>query len=75
MDMIDMKGIHSPKEEVKQKIVDWIIKNHEHHEGSDRAEMTLSDGKIVTHKNEYLCTDGNYPYVNSLELVKFIEQL
>jgi hypothetical protein len=61
--------------DIKKQIIDWIVENHEHHEGSDRAEMSLSDGKIVTHKDEYLCTDGNYPYVNSLELVRFIEQL
>lgn len=75
MDMIDMNGIHSPKEEIKQKVIDWIIENHQHHEGSDRAEMRLPDGKITTYKDDYLCTYGNYPYVNSLDLEKFIREL
>lgn len=59
-------------EEIKTKILQWIMDNHEHHEGSDRTEMNLSDGYVVTHKDEFLCNDGNKPYVNSLALEEFV---
>lgn len=61
--------------QAQQAIIKWIFDNHQHHEGSDRTEMNLSDGYVVTHKDEYLCQDGDEPYVNSLELEKFILSL
>lgn len=67
--------MHWMSKDIKKQIIDWIIENHEHHEGSDRAVMSLDDGNVTTRKDEYSCSDGNYPYVNSLKLVEFIEKL
>ena len=62
-------------EETRQKILEWIYNNHEHHEGSDRVELDLSTGVTKSHMDEYKCPDGNKPYVNSLDLEKFIKEL
>jgi hypothetical protein len=62
-------------EDTKKKILDWIYKNHMHHDGADRSELDLSTGKIVEHHEEYVCSEGDKPYVNSLDLEKFIKEL
>ena len=49
--------------ETKAKILKWILDNHEHHEEFDDDEYGCR------------CTDAKYPYVNSLELEKFINTL
>jgi hypothetical protein len=49
-------------EEVRQKIIQWIFDNHQHHD--------YAGG------NRYLdCPDADQPYVNSIELEKFIKEL
>jgi len=52
-------------EETRKKILDWIFKNHNHHKecwcGNDSCEHN--------------CYDADFPYVNSLELEKFIKKL
>lgn len=62
-------------QETLKKILDWISANHEHHNGSDRTEMQLGTGEVTVHKNEYICFDGDKPYVNSLDLEEFIKSL
>ncbi len=58
----------------RKKILDWIYDNHMHHEGSDRTEMDI-DGTVTYHKDEFVCSEGDSPYVNSLDLEKFIKEL
>ena len=53
------------KEETKEKILNWIYKNHHHHEFCD--EELSKDFKG--------CYDNDYPYVNSLKLENFIKNL
>jgi len=50
-------------EETKAKILQWILENHEHHDMYDDDTPACD------------CYDGQYPYVNSLELEKFIKIL
>lgn len=50
-------------EETKKKIIDWILANHEHHDMHDDDTPAC------------MCYDAQYPYVNSLELEKFIKSL
>lgn len=56
-------------EKTRQKIIQWVFDNHDHH---DEATIQEIDG---TYSTELVCTDGEYPYVNSLELEKFIKSL
>lgn len=49
-------------EEIKNKILKWILENHEHHTEDEDTLMTN-------------CIDGDFPYVNSVELEKFIKML
>lgn len=67
-------------EAIKQKIVQWIFDNHNHHEDSKRSEATLDiDEKTMSEFQEIEgtceCPDADYPYVNSMELEKFILSL
>lgn len=49
--------------EEKKKILDWIFANHEHHIEIDQYS---TDAPLI-------CEDA--PYVNSLELEKFIKEM
>ena len=70
-------------EEIKQKILDWILESHDHH--GDFIEVSLPvrvkvDGKWVeagsfSVDTKPWCWDGDKPYVNSLELEEFIKSL
>lgn len=64
-----------------KKIKAWIFDNHEHHAGTEKFVMTLSGEEELRlvgeemHEDTSECTDGNYPYVNSMDLEKFIDSL
>jgi hypothetical protein len=62
-------------EKTREKILDWIFDNHQHHEDSDRTSMDLSTGTITTIKGLVKCAEGNSPYVNSMALEQFIKSL
>lgn len=62
-------------EVIKEKIIQWILNNHMHHECSELNSINLKNCKIEYSPGTTACVDGNYPYVNSLELEKFIESL
>lgn len=49
---------------IEEKIIKWIFDNHEHHFLKDDQD-----------DNSYVCEEGDYPYVNSIELEKFIKEL
>ena len=51
-------------EETYNKIKKWIFDNHEHHHMEDDHD-----------DNSSKCSEGNYPYVNSLFLEKFIDDI
>lgn len=53
-------------EEIKKKIVEWIFNNHQHHDGHTPCGDDECGGG---------CVDNDYPYVNSIELEKFIKSL
>lgn len=46
---------------MKDQILQWIYENHDHHENADEDVAG--------------CVDKDYPYVNSMELEKFIRSL
>lgn len=50
---------------IKDKILEWVYANHDHHEFTDE-ELP---------KGVYGCFDRQYPYVNSIELEKFIKEI
>ena len=52
-------------EEIKQQIIKWIFDNHNHHDNADDETVNVEDK----------CWDADYPYVNSLELEKFIKSI
>lgn len=60
-----------------EDIIEWVEDNHMHHDGAERLEISISledesVGKPVEHPDTSKCEDGNYPYVNSLELVHYL---
>ena len=57
--------------EEKKKILDWIFENHEHHFGCEGFDII--NGEDISRASK--CTDGDFPYVNSLELERFINEL
>ena len=59
-------------EDTKKAILQWIHDNHRHHAYEDvprDGEDGVFDEKWVD------CPEASYPYVNSLELEKFIKSL
>lgn len=66
-------------EETRKKIIDWILENHEHHYAAEKWVSQINDDGSNTpfakQNGESECNDGNYPYVNSMELEKFIKSL
>jgi len=67
-------------ESFKQKILEWIYRNHDHHEGAEGrvATLDLDNNTMSAFEDEQstaLCNDGDKPYVNSLDLEKFIKEL
>ena len=63
-------------EETREKIIKWIFDNHNHHSGAEHSSMPLVDDAEFEHfEDESTCPDGDSPYVNSLELEKFIKEL
>lgn len=62
-------------EKTRQDILNWIYSNHEHHEGAKNTSINLETLEITENESESACHDGDYPYVNSLELEKFIKEL
>lgn len=71
------------EKETRQKILDWIYENHCHHSTKKSAKLPVKVFKgnkwVALEDVEYVdesdCLDGNYPYVNSLDLEKFIKEL
>lgn len=66
--------------QTQEAILKWILHHHQHHEGSDRSEamMDIDEGTMTEFEHiegTSRCRDGNKPYVNSLELEKFILSL
>lgn len=53
--------ILSLRQKELKEIKKWVVDNHDHHIGADED----LEG----------CVDKDYPYVNSLELEKFLESL
>lgn len=51
--------------QTQEVILKWIFDNHQHH-----SEADLNVDSFQT-----ICDDGDQPYVNSLELEKFILNL
>lgn len=62
-------------EETRQKIIQWIYDNHMHHDHEDI--LVKGDGGIGSEYTEKWvdCQEAEYPYVNSLDLEKFIKGL
>jgi len=56
----------------KEKILKWIEDNHEHHSYED---IERQDGSGIFDEKWSDCTDSSFPYVNSIELEKFIKSL
>ena len=61
--------------EVKRQIIEWIFNNHQHHAGTPGISMSLESGDTTEMDDETICEDGDVPYVNSLELEKFIKSI
>lgn len=59
-------------DEVRQQILTWIMDNHEHHAYED---IERQDGSGTFDEVWVDCTAADSPYVNSLELEKFIKSL
>lgn len=56
----------------RQKIIQWIFDNHMHH---DYEDIPI-EGTTDEYDEKYVdCAESEYPYVNSLELEKFIKEL
>jgi len=53
----------------KEKILNWIFENHEHHYGC--PGFSLTDNRKI--KNTSKCSDGDSPYVNSMAFERFIK--
>jgi hypothetical protein len=71
--MVDVQNISSPIERMKEKIIQWIFDNHMHH---DYEEVLVKCGPPAIYDEKYVgCQDAQYPYVNSLDLEKFIKEL
>jgi len=63
-------------EETRKKILDWIFKNHEHHAESESFSIDIQSGEEHScDGSKCKCSDGNYPYVNSIKLEEFIKSL
>lgn len=65
-------------EDLRQKILQYIYDNHNHHTGADGVAFDYIDGKWVESNMTVTldpCPDNDYPYVNSIELEKFIKEL
>jgi hypothetical protein len=69
-------------EKTRKKILDWILGSHEHHVSADSVEFDLNlDTNKMTRvrkkrkRTDEVCVDNDYPYVNSIELEKFIKKL
>lgn len=62
-------------EEARQEILQWIFDNHMHHDHTD--VLVSGDGGVGSEYDEDFvnCEDSDMPYVNSLELEKFIKEL
>lgn len=59
-------------EEVRKKIIEWIFENHMHHSYEDVPR----EGTTDEYDEKFVdCDEAEYPYVNSLELEKFIKEL
>ena len=59
-------------EDVRQKILKWILDNHQHHAHED-IEVPDKSGYYDEVWSD--CEDASYPYVNSLDLEKFIKEI
>lgn len=59
-------------EEVREKILQWIFDNHNHH---DYEDIPRNDGSGISDEKFVDCPESDYPYVNSLDLEKFIKEL
>lgn len=64
------------------KIEKWVVANHSHHEFAEGASISFEDlkkgknfKKIKLPKGVHGCDDNDCPYVNSVELLKFIKSL
>lgn len=53
-------------EKTRKEILFWIFDNHEHHKDDYSKESKIKINK---------CFDSEFPYVNSIELEKFIKKL
>ena len=61
-----------------EDIVSWVQDNHKHHSGAPGIAFTFDDTtwhkKGTPIEDSSGCYDGEYPYVNSIELLKFIKK-
>lgn len=56
----------------QEAILKWIVANHMHHDYED----VLREGTTDEYDEKWVdCAEAEYPYVNSLELEKFILSL
>jgi len=57
-----------------EDILCWIADNHMHHIGSPSIEINIFNEGVppIEHEDTSECPEGEYPYVNSLELEKYI---
>lgn len=62
----------SISEKTRQIILQWIYDNHLHHD----HEEILREGSTNIYDEKWVdCDEAEYPYVNSIELEKFIKEL
>ena len=59
----------------KDKILNWIFENHEHHHGAYARVFNFETGEFENKPNVSKCFEGDSPYVNSKKLEKFIKEL
>jgi hypothetical protein len=60
---------------IKRELIKWIYANYTHHDGAEYTSMDLDTSEVVEHKSTAKCEEGDSPYVNSIELEKFINAM